>query len=71
MTDMGALECIVRTGATVSFRGTPKKIKALGVFQVAPHVAGQSRSFDASTGNLVYQAYFTDGSWGIYEVFFP
>jgi hypothetical protein len=51
---------------TQFFRGTPKPIMAIRIFQGVPTALGQSRSFDATTGYLVYKATFADGSWGIY-----
>jgi hypothetical protein len=71
MTHDGTLVSIVRTGDLLDLRGKPKIVKTIGIFQLAPFVLGQSRSFDASTANLVYQAAFTDGTWGIYTVAFP
>jgi hypothetical protein len=45
-----------------------KTIQLLQIFPQPAYVTGQSRSFDASTGNLVYQATFGDETWGIYKV---
>jgi hypothetical protein len=71
MEDNGSLVKVVRTGDLLEFHGVEKEVKSLAVFLYAAHETGQSRSFDASTANLVYQATFTDGNWGIYEVTFP
>jgi hypothetical protein len=66
----GSITLVSRTGTLMPVRSVMKTIKSLQIFQQAPFVLGQSRSFDASTANLVYQATFTDGTWGIYEVAF-
>jgi len=58
----GTLTMVVKTGATLD----NKTVKSIIVFPLAQGAIGQSRSFDASTGKIVYQANFTDGSWGIY-----
>jgi hypothetical protein len=67
----GKLELVVRTGDLFDLRGAAKTIRTLAIFQVAPGVMGQSRSFDASTARLVYKATFTDGTWGVYSVSTP
>jgi hypothetical protein len=60
------LRSVVREGDMLDVHGVQKTVRSLGIFQVAPMVAGQNRSFDSGTGNLVYQATFTDGTCGIY-----
>jgi probable HAF family extracellular repeat protein len=67
----GKLSSVVREGDMLDVNGTSKKVSKLGIFQITPMAMGQSRSFDASTANLVYQATFTDGTWGIYKAAFP
>jgi len=67
----GKLGCVVREGDALTVDGTLKTVKKLGIFQLAPGVMGQSRSFDASTGSLVYSAAFTDGSSAILKLTFP
>ena len=57
---------INRTGVLMPVRSGMKTIKSLQIFQQPPYVTGQSRSFDATTGAVVYQATFTDGTWAIY-----
>jgi hypothetical protein len=64
----GTLELIVKTGDPLDFNGTPKLVKSIGIFQLAPAALGQSRSFEASTADVVFQANFADGTWGIYRV---
>jgi len=58
----GTLTMVVKTGATLD----TKTVKSITIFPLAQGAIGQSRSFDTSTGKIVYQANFTDGSWGIY-----
>jgi len=48
-----------------------RTVRSISIFQAPPAVGGQSRSFDAATENIVYQANFTDGTWAVYEVAFP
>ena len=55
------------TTNTLDFHGVAETVKSLSIFQTAPGVRGVSRSFDASTGNLVFKAGFTDGLWGMYK----
>jgi len=64
----GELTRVVGTGDTLDLHGIAKTVKTIGIFHEVPTALGQSRSFDASTGDLVYTATFTDGTWGIYEV---
>ncbi|GEM_PF-6338325 len=59
---------IVRKGDMLNFQGTLKKVKKIGIFELAPSVTGQTRSFDAVIGNLVFRATFTDGTIGIYKI---
>lgn len=67
----GTLTCVVREGDVLLVNGTSKIVKKLGIFQVAPGVMGQSRSFDASTGALAYLATFTDGTSAICKATLP
>jgi sugar lactone lactonase YvrE len=62
---------ILVTGQQLDFHGTAKTVKSIQIFEQAGGGIGQSRSFDASTGKLVYQATFDDGTWGIYQVALP
>ena len=66
----GAITLVNRTGALIPVRAVMKTIKSLQIFQQPAEVVGQSRSFDASTATLIYQASFTDNTWAIYEVAF-
>ena len=68
----GSVLRVVAKGDSLPFRnGAQKTVKTIGVFQQPAEAVGQSRSFDASTGTIVYQATFTDGTWGIYRATFP
>lgn len=60
----GTLTLVVKTGELLD----GKTVQSLSIFPLAQGSIGQSRSFDASSGKIVYQANFTDGSWGIYKV---
>ncbi|GEM_PF-3890831 len=62
---------VVITGDQLDVHGTLKTVKKFAIFQLAPMVMGQSRSFTASTGEIVFQATFTDGTWGIYTATLP
>ena len=67
----GTLQLIVRTGDVLN----AKTITALAF--LAPEtttnalVSGQGRSFSPSTGDLVYNATFSDKSQAIFNVVFP
>jgi hypothetical protein len=68
----GSVVRVVAKGDSLPFRGGAQKtVKTIGVFQQPAKAVGQSRSFDPSTGAIVYQATFTDGNWGIYRATFP
>jgi len=58
----------VQKGRSLFFRDASRTISAVDIFQDVPTALGQSRSFDARTGYLVYKVTFTDGTWAIYEV---
>jgi hypothetical protein len=62
------LSSIVQTGNTLVVGTGAKIVKSIGVFPAPTSVAGQSRSFDAPSGNIVYLAGFTDGTSGIFSV---
>ena len=64
----GQMTPLVSKGGTLYFHGIPESVKTLDIFRIAPTTLGQTRSFDASTGNFVYGATFPDGNWGIYKV---
>jgi len=64
----GELRRLLLDGNTLDFRGSRKTLKRFRIFQIPPHFAGQTRSFDPDTGSLVFQAIFTNGSWGIYRI---
>jgi len=64
----GSITLIQRTGVLLPVYALEKTVAKLGIFQTPPYVTGQSRSFDASTGNIVYETTFTDGAWAIYEL---
>jgi len=63
----GNLQLIARTGDI--FNG--ETITALTFMPVVPYVGGQSRNFDLGTGDLVYQATFSNHEGAILEVVFP
>ena len=67
----GALRRLLLDGDSLDFHGSQKTMKHFNIFQIAPHFSGQTRSFDPGTGSLVFQAVFTDGSWGIYQIIAP
>jgi hypothetical protein len=50
---------------------TGKLITALSVLPILPYDGGQTRSFNQSTGDIVYRATFKDGTSGIFLVTFP
>jgi len=58
-------------GQQLDFHGTAKTVKSIQIFVQAGGAMGQSRSFEAGTGKLVYQATFDDGTWGIYQAALP
>jgi hypothetical protein len=64
----GELQRLLLDGDTLDFHGSLKTLKRFRIFQIPPHFAGQTRSFDPGTGSLVFQAVFSDGSWGIYRI---
>jgi sugar lactone lactonase YvrE len=67
----GTLQLVVRTGDVIG----GKTITALAFLPAETTtnalVAGQERSFSASTGDLVYNATFSDKSTAIFNVVFP
>jgi hypothetical protein len=67
----GSFQRLVQTGETVNAQESQKKIKNFRIFQTVPYFSGQTRSFNAGSGNLVFQISFTDGSWGIFQVAIP
>jgi hypothetical protein len=67
----GGIIPILVTGQQLDFHGTAKTVKSIQIFEQAGGAMGQSRSFEAGTGKLVYQATFDDGTWGIYQAALP
>ena len=71
----GVLQLIVRTGEVINLGTTlapiNKTITALAFLPPETLVNGQARSFSPSTGDLVYNATFSDKSTAIYNVVFP
>ena len=63
----GNLQLIVREGDTIN----GKTVTALKFLPSLLYVGGQSRSFAQGTGDLVYEATFSDKSSGIFSVTFP
>jgi len=64
----GVPSLILETGASLQVHTVTKTVRSFNIFQIPPLVMGQSRSFEATKGNLVYIATFTDGTWGIFSV---
>jgi hypothetical protein len=66
------LQLIVRTGDLLPDRnGVFKMVTSLAFLRTESIVNGQTRSFDQSSGDLVYLATFSDKTTGIYAVSFP
>lgn len=65
----GDLRLIVRKGDVHPETGSV--ITGLSFLPAAPLAVGQTRSFDASTGDLIYVATFADGTQGVFKVVFP
>ena len=59
----GNLQLIVRTGDILN----GKTIAALSFLPILPYTGGQTRAFAQPTGNLAYQATFTDGTTAIFD----
>jgi hypothetical protein len=64
----GLLQRLLLEGDNLDFHGTLKALRHFNIFKITPHFSGQTRSFAPSTGSLVFQAVFGDGSWGIYQI---
>ncbi len=60
-------ELIVRTGQSVN----GQTVKTLTFLPVLKTIGGESRNISQSTGNLLYQATFTNKTSSIYTVIFP
>ena len=65
----GTLQLIVQKGTFHPVTG--KLITALCFLPAVPYDAGQTRSFDQATGDIVYRATFKDGTSGVFTVVFP
>ena len=63
----GSLQLILRTGDALG----GKTVQGISFLSPVVMEAGQTRSFSQSTGDILYKAAFSDGSWGIYKVVFP
>jgi len=63
----GNLQLIVRKGDVRN----GQIISSLSFLPILSHVGGQSRNFTQGTGDLVYEATFTDKTSAIFEVTFP
>jgi len=63
----GNLDLVVRTGAVAS----GKTIQSLSFLAQPALEGGQTRSYAQSTGDILYKATFTGGSWGVYQVILP
>ncbi len=62
----GNLQLVVRTGQTVN----GKVITGLRFLPTLTQVQGQTRNFSQATGNLIYEAIFSDKTRGIFSVTF-
>jgi cyclophilin family peptidyl-prolyl cis-trans isomerase len=68
----GTLQLIVRTGDLLPDRaGAFKTVASLAFLPNETVVNGQTRSFDPTSGDLVFLATFSDKTTGIYAVSFP
>jgi hypothetical protein len=67
----GNIYLVAQAGNMVEVHGHPKLIKSISIFNSLPYVSGQSRSFDPQWRNLVFVAYFTDGTWAIIQMVAP
>jgi hypothetical protein len=65
----GLLQLVVQKGTLHPVTG--KLITALSFLPLLPYAAGQTRSMNQSTGDIVYKATFKDGSSGFFAVTFP
>jgi hypothetical protein len=63
----GVLHLIVRKGDVVS----GKSIAGLSFLPILSYVGGQSRNFTQGTGDLVYEATFSDKTTAIFVIAFP
>ena len=63
----GNLQLVVSEGSAIQ----GKTVSSISFLSPGAMVTGQTSNFSQSTGNILYKAIFTDGSWGIYKVIFP
>ena len=66
----GSLQLIVRKGGGLMVDGVAKKITALQILSQSTDTQAQTRSFNASN-LLVYRAFFSDGTQGVFQVQLP
>jgi hypothetical protein len=64
----GGLDLIVREGGTLVVNGKSRVISSLATASADGPTGSQSRSFNQTTGTLVYMATFTDGTQAIVKV---
>lgn len=68
----GTLKLIVKRGGTVAVNGTNKVISSFSFLDPTyESIEGQTRCFSQNTGNLIFNAWFTDGQQAILKVTFP
>jgi hypothetical protein len=67
----GQTHLLIQTGDVVDVHGVSKVITSFSIFNACPQVAGQSRSFDASTRTIVFIATFRDNTWAILQAVAP
>jgi len=67
----GNLQLIARQGGTLKVGSTNKMIQSLSFLNSSTVTSGQTRHFSQDTGNLLYNATFTDGTQAIVKVIFP
>ena len=69
--DDGQTHLLLQTGDVVNVHGVSKVITSFSIFTQYQQVAGQSRSFDASTRTVVFTATFSDNTWAIIQTIAP
>jgi len=67
----GGLDLVVREGATLNVNGKIRVIASLATASADGPTGSQSRSFNQTTGTIIYRAIFTDGTQAIMKVTFP
>jgi glucose/arabinose dehydrogenase len=68
--DVGALHLVLRTGSPIQVGSATKTLRSLTVLSVVPGSPAQTRSINAGD-QLIYRAFFTDGSQAILTATLP